>query len=167
LQERLFVLSPERYAAMNNSDRHNPRRLQRAVEIAMVKTTELPATELQLIARLSHHYVGITISDQLLFERIKARITHRLKQGVVAEVLNFQKKYPYDCQAKSSLGFAEISEYGAGSLDEQTTLDRWLQAEVAYAKRQLTWWRKQPSVTWFAVDNGIRAVVEWLAGNVS
>ena len=150
LQELLQELSPKKYAALNNSDRHNSRRLQRAIEIAKANPGPLPAWQLELAAQYTQQFFGLTLPDDVLHQRIVQRVDTRIKQGVYAEVAEYLSKYSLDTPAGSSLGLALIAEQLGGVLSEQEMRSAWITAELQYARRQRVWWKKQQDIVWLA-----------------
>lgn len=151
LKELLVQVSATTFEAMNNSDRNNPRRLQRAIEVAKADPRTLPDWQTEVISQVDHQYVGISISDAELEERIGLRVQKRLDQGVLDEV-RAVKKIENEHQGSnlfSTLGYSELSEHLEGKLTLEEAISRWSVAELQYAKRQHVWWKKQPQVVWF------------------
>lgn len=149
LQQRLQELAPQKYAALNNSDKHNPRRLQRAIEIAQSPTPQIPGWQKSLLQKLEHHFIGITVSASELSERIKKRVEARIAAGVLEEVQALTQLGVDETQAvQSTLGLHEIQKYLAGESTKSELYEQWILAELQYAKRQETWWKKHPSVHW-------------------
>jgi tRNA A37 N6-isopentenylltransferase MiaA len=69
-------------------------------------------------------------------------------------------------QALSALGYSQLQAHLAGQLSEGEMTAAWVQAEVAYAKRQKTWFAKLPGVTWYDAasldpDQVVQAVKAW------
>lgn len=158
LQEWLARISPQRMMSMNNSDKHNPRRLQRAIEVAIaLKDTEENMTQkiesdsrLKSYDGLKQHYFGLTLPESILEEKIERRVKTRFTEGAIAEVSAVREQnLPESTQALSSLGFAEVAAYLDGSLSQEECIQNWIQADVAYSHRQITWWKKNARVQWF------------------
>ena len=68
---------------------------------------------------------------------IKYTVEHILK--------NFQKVSP---QVTTTLGFLQIKDFLDGKISEETCIQNWIAADLAYSKRQITWWKNEPQVTW-------------------
>ncbi len=109
---------------MNDSDWQNPRRLIRKIEISEshVKHTESRAYDAYII--------GLTASMEELHKRIDMRMKKRLSQGMEAEASRLQKLYDKNLPSMSAIG---VNEY-------------------AYAKRQMTWFKKQKNIQWFDIS---------------
>jgi tRNA dimethylallyltransferase len=150
LQRRAEIVSPERYAQLNNSDRNNPRRLTRMIEIAETAKTE-PQPRPKNVDSL---FIGLTADEQLLESRIRSRVESRVQAGMIEEVAALRKKYGAaitTLPAFSATGYAETVAY----LDKKITLDElialWTQRELDYAKRQNVWFKKQFGIQWFNI----------------
>lgn len=128
------MIDPSVLQLMNNSDRQNPRRLIRKVEIAKAKKSE--SVEKQEFDYLA---IGLTAPLPILFERIDARVDARLKQGMKEEVSQLVREYGRNIPSMSALGYRSLST--------------WKQDEHSYAKRQLTWFKKQKDIEWFDITD--------------
>lgn len=149
LKELLATVAPQKLDAMNQSDSNNPRRLQRAIEVARATLTPLPQWQVDTIGAYEHAYVGLSVSTQELQQRILQRIQKRLKQGVLEEVQRYVTHFGgEDLQSSSTLGLSELAQHLRGDVQLDVAVERWLLAEFQYAKRQQVWWNKQKAVYW-------------------
>ena len=119
---------------MNNSDWNNPRRLIRRIEIERA-----PKADLENKEKLDYYIAGLTAPISYLFDRINKRVDDRLKKGMKEEVLYLTKKYGIDIPAMSAIGYR--------------SLDTWKSDEQHYAKRQLTWFKKNKNIHWFDITS--------------
>ena len=91
-----------------------------------------------------------------LYERINRRVDLMLEQGLVKEVQDLKKKYQCFPTAMQGLGYKEVVEY----LEEKCTFEEMVekikQETRRYAKRQLTWFRKNKETIWLAAEHGIQ-----------
>lgn len=155
LSEWLFKVDPEALVQMTDSDVDNPRRLVRAIEKTLwtkryfaPKSMEEnqyknPLSECEIIT------FGMQLPLETIQEKIMQRVCERFELGAVAEV----KKLERICENSnapvfSTLGVPEISEFLSGELTQAECQNKWALHEFQYAKRQLTWFRKQESTTW-------------------
>lgn len=151
LQEKLKEENEEKWSAMNHSDQNNPRRLIRAIEVERAKNEEDAPFEKKLPLLEPAHQIGLTGKD--VETKIHERVLKRLEQGVLEEVKNFEEKYPEpNLIAKSALGYQEILQFLAGSIQKEALISLWTTAEIHYSKRQTTWWKKQKSVEWYPTE---------------
>jgi tRNA dimethylallyltransferase len=147
LQQRLHQLNPQRFQSLNPSDRQNPARLIRAIEVnqnaATAPQSDSTSYDVQML--------GLKLPLSQLYARADARIEAMLKLGLVEETQKLVNQFGASSQAMTGIGYAEIVQYLQGTLP----LDRAVQAikyrTHAYIRRQQTWWQKQP-VTWIDVS---------------
>ena len=83
-----------------------------------------------------------------LYERINKRVDIMLEQGLIEEVKNVYNKYEKFPTAMQGLGYKEVVEYFDGKLTKQEMIDKIKQETRRYAKRQLTWFRKNKNIVW-------------------
>lgn len=151
LQKLLQTYDADRFMAMNNSDRNNSRRLIRAIEVA--QSTQNKANEAgglmpyyQEIQPLS---ICLTMSLPKLFARISVRVNKRIKQGIIREIEELRARgYTWDMPALSAIGYREWQPYCSKTQSYEDTIATWIRHEQQYAKRQLTWFKKQQSLQW-------------------
>lgn len=147
LQNTLSKLDAARLDRMNNSDRENPRRLQRAIEVAHFFIEHgTPAVSEHSEPTMQSQYLGITADKEILIPRIRARVQQRFSGGALDEVARLVALDDTSEQLKSALGFRQLADFLAGTLSEQQCIDEWVRQEWAYAKRQITWWKSKPVV---------------------
>lgn len=162
LQEELDTLSHQQFTQLNNSDRNNPRRLIRHIE--KLKATKRKTKQSSISARF--YWVGLSLTKEEQRRRIIRRIDDRLNSGVIAEVKNFLKVYPDSKKPiYSSLGLKEIAAYLKHSLNYDEMKQRWLNAELSYAKRQMVWFRKQPFIIWYD-GTKVKSLAKHLAAQI-
>ena len=88
--------------------------------------------------------------DQQLYERINARVLKMMEDGLEAEA---RTMLPYrDLPALQTVGYREMFEYFDGKYDMDTTIAHIQAATRHYAKRQLTWWRRDTGIKWIPAE---------------
>lgn len=90
-----------------------------------------------------------------LYDRINKRVDIMIKQGLIEEVKQLLKKYSNFPTAMQGLGYKEVVEYLNNSLTRDEMIEKIKQESRRYAKRQLTWFRKNKDIIWLNVENGI------------
>ena len=130
---------------------NNIKRVIRALEIC--KTSGMTKTEADRLARKEPKYnaeiIGLMPDREILYERIDRRVDIMMQQGLLQEVeLLIEKSIRRDSTAMQAIGYKELIEYidGKCSLDE--AVDKIKQESRRYAKRQLTWFRRNPDIIW-------------------
>ena len=156
LQQKLKDIDPGRLAAMNRSDVNNPRRLIRAIEVSTSTSTpgesgvpSTPGVDQVCTPRVNFHWIGLTVPLEVIKDRVRLRVNARLDTAV-SEVKELIAAYPdRSLPIYTSLGVKQILKYLAGEISREEMKDGWVTDEVNYAKRQLTWFAKQPSIIWY------------------
>ncbi len=134
---------------------NNVRRVVRALEM-LDEGVSYAKTHEGLKARKPHYEAriwGIAMNRDRLYARINERVDAMLEQGLVAEVEGLVSQgYGSDLTARQAIGYKEILEYldGALGLDEAVELIK--QRSRRYAKRQLSWLRRDGRVRWLDYD---------------
>ncbi len=148
LFEMLEKLDPVR---AKNIDRHNKRRLIRALEI--IKTTKQPVQDFQIKYQKDPTilYLGIDLPFSKLEKKIKKRLLARIKQGLVAEVRNL-KKSGLSWQRLESFGleYRFVALYLQNKLTHKQMIEETYRAIRRYAKRQLRWFKRNGNVVWIS-----------------
>ncbi len=142
LQQELARLSPKTFAALNDSDRANPVRLIRRLEL--IASPHVPLADYHF--KNKTYYLNPPANHEDL---IRKRVIARLDQGAIEEVSLLLKNYPNpDLPIKSTIGVSLIIDY-QNHHDLDKLINDWTSAEIAYSKRQLTWFKKTPSLIWY------------------
>ena len=168
LQEKLKQLDAKRWDRMNESDRKNPRRLVRAIEVTTLsghpersegslanariadKRRDSSATPQNDISVL---WIGLTVPNTILYQRIDQRVEERLKMGAVEETKELAKKYGWDIPSMTGQGYRQLRGFVEGKLSLEEGVKRWKFAEHEYARRQMTWFKKDKRIVWFDISD--------------
>lgn len=144
---QLLKLDPN-YAA--KVDRHNPRRLVRAIEIAQA-LGRVPTLKKQ--TPYDPIFIGINVPLEKLRERIHARLAKRMRQGMLSEVRRLHESgLSWKRMEELGLEYRYLARHLRGLISKETMLAE-LEHEIAqYAKRQYTWFRKDKRVQWIAIE---------------
>ena len=148
--EKLKVLDP---GAISIIDLNNPRRVLRALEIVI--STKKPFAENTKKAPLPEadfFPIVVTRNRDELHKRIEKRIDFMFEAGLVDEAKNIIEKYGKDASALSSIGYRELIGYYDGSITLPQAKEQILFHTRQYAKRQETWFRKNPGVAMTNLD---------------
>jgi len=139
LRRRLDQADPE---ARQNLDFHNPRRVQRALEIFLLtgRSTARQREEWQKPPRFAFQGLLLTRDRPELDARIAANVGRMFARGVLEEVAALKKVGPTAAQA---IGFRDIQALLRGETDQTACVAAVTLATRRYAKRQLTWFRNQ------------------------
>ncbi|GAA4921814.1 tRNA (adenosine(37)-N6)-dimethylallyltransferase MiaA [Mucilaginibacter defluvii] len=145
LQEKLKTADPDYY---NEVDLSNPQRVIRALEV--FETTGKPFSSYRTtnINKRPFNIIKIVLDmpREQLYERINRRVDVMVEQGLVEEVRSL---LPYrHLNALNTVGYSELFDYVDGKTDLQTAIDLIKQNTRRFAKRQLTWFRRDKDVNW-------------------
>lgn len=154
LYQELKAVDPEICARIHPHDR---RRIRRALEVYYLIGQPMsvcqkgkPSGTLSDLGRVS--YFILTRPRKALYERIERRVDEMFGQGWIKEVGQLKPAYEADLREKAPIGYREILDYldGRTTLEETRALVK--QRTRNLAKRQLTWFRKEPG-TWLEIPN--------------
>jgi len=146
LQNELKIADPDHY---KNIDHNNPRRVIRALEI--YRETGKPYSSFlrnkDAERNFSTIYIGLTAERTVIYDRINQRVDMMIAAGLVEEAKKLYKNK--DLNALQTVGYRELFNY----FDEKITLEEAI-SEIKkntrrFAKRQLTWFRKNEQIIWF------------------
>jgi tRNA dimethylallyltransferase len=156
LQQKLKTLNPKKLNSMNHSDNKNPRRLIRAIEIAFSNLNpgiKYPGID---YPRIGHAlWVGLTAPLETLDQKITQNVLSRATDEFTQEIKILEKKYPnfWNLPASTATGYYQWKQYLDYQISKQEAIRLWTLAETQYARRQLTWFKKQPCINWFDISN--------------
>lgn len=138
LQKKLQLANKEKFKQLNNSDLNNPRRLIRAIELATFNN-------ISKVKKSEHSYQRtfyLQIDKKVREEKIKKRVEDRFDKAK-REVEPLLSQTKISKLASTSTGFNELTLFINGQLNRENCIKLWQLAEIKYAKRQDTWWKKQ------------------------
>ncbi|MAP54370.1 tRNA (adenosine(37)-N6)-dimethylallyltransferase MiaA [Altibacter sp.] len=130
-------------------DIHNAHRLIRALEVC--RGTGRPYSSFLKKGTVARSfdvlYVGLTAERSLIYERINARVDAMVASGLVEEA---RALYAHrDVNALQTVGYRELFDYFEGTLDLEEAIEAIKKNSRRFAKRQLTWLRKNDAIHWF------------------
>jgi tRNA dimethylallyltransferase len=152
---QLQKLDPRRAASI---DRHNPRRLVRALEIILTTKRPVPTWEETHGSKSDYDTLtlGVKISEKKLRENIHRRFIARLRHGMVREVARLHENSVSWRRLESfGLEYRYLAQYLQGKLKKPAMTQK-LETEIRhYAKRQMTWFKRDKTIHW--VKNAMEA----------
>lgn len=150
LAEKLRELDPEYYQIV---DLNNPARVMRALEVCF--QTSMPYSRQRTGVRRDRPFgivkIGIDLPREVLYDRINRRVDQMLADGLEAEA---RALYPYRAlNALQTVGYREFFDYFDGRIGYDEAVELIKRNSRRYAKRQLTWFRRDPEIRWFRPDD--------------
>jgi tRNA dimethylallyltransferase len=165
LLAHLQQLDPE---ATRGIDTQNRRRLIRAIEVASSGYARSAARKSS--PRYTCLQLGLTWPRETLWERIEKRLQERLDQGMLGEVAGLRARGVSDLRLdKLGLEYRYIARYLRGEIQTLDELRRQLGIAIRqFAKEQLTWFKRDPRITWLEPSGDIfqqarDRIFEWMA----
>jgi tRNA dimethylallyltransferase len=150
LQKKLKEIDPLFY---NQIDIQNPVRLIRAIEVfnQTGKSLSFFQKHKKRTPRYKTIFIGLECERQTLYNRINQRVDTMINMGLIKEVKGLYKYKRLN--ALQTVGYTEVFEYFDGEIDKDTAIELIKRNSRRYAKRQLTWLRKNPDVNWLNSEN--------------
>ena len=156
LHERLATLDREAAGRLHPNDRV---RIIRAIEVRMVAGA--PDPEAEAAADWRHSVpawhllmVGLRQKEGVLRAQLAERARGMLNRGMLEEVRRLREKgYDESLPAMGGIGYRQFSAVLAGRLTEEEALRLMIRDTVRYAKRQMTWFARDPEICWIDVDD--------------
>ncbi len=149
LQQRVEELDPEYFEMV---DRQNPHRLIRALEINLASGAPVAAWRKK--ERTIHPFdivkVGVELDRDQLYQRIDLRMDQMIDSGLFQEAEHFFEKRHLN--ALQTVGYREIFDFLENKYDKEEAIRLLKRNTRRYAKRQLTWFKRDAEITWFKPD---------------
>ena len=144
--------------AMEKISKNDKKRILRVLEI--YKATGKTKTEQEIESRKNpveydYKVFAINWEREKLYQRINKRVDIMIEQGLIEEVKGILKKYDEFPTAMQGLGYKEVVEYLQHEISKEEMIEKIKQESRHYAKRQITWFRKDKSFVWLNSEDGI------------
>lgn len=151
LKEKLKDADPVYYGQV---DLNNPQRLIRALEV--FEHTGVPFSSYRKSTTNQRPFrsvkIGIDLPREILYQRINQRVDEMVKQGLLDEV---KALLPYrHLNALNTVGYSELFDYFDNKTDLETAIAAIKQNTRRFAKRQMTWFRKDQQIRWITPGGG-------------
>ena len=149
LQKQLQKLDPTYYKEV---DINNPQRMIRALEVCL--STGKPFSTFRNTPKKIRDFttilIGLNTEREKLYERINHRVDLMIKNGLLEEVASLKEYQHLNCL--KTVGYKELFNYLNGDWTLEKAIDKIKQNSRNFAKRQLTWFRKNKDVVWFEAN---------------
>lgn len=127
----------------------NPQRLIRALEICI--GTNQPYSSFKTNSKKERDFetikIGLTADREIIYDRINRRVDLMVENGLIEEA---KALFPHkDLNALQTVGYRELFEYFEGNIDKEFAISEIKKNTRRFAKRQLTWFRKDEDINWF------------------
>lgn len=157
-KERLYAILREKDAlAANLIDPHDTNRIIRAIEVWSQSGKSI------IVKQREHHFgerpyhylkIGLKMEREMLYRRIERRADDMIDYGFVEEVKwLLAQGYHEDLKSMHSLGYRHLSNYLHGDCSLEEAIAAMKLDTKQYAKRQETWFKRDPEINWFSYDD--------------
>lgn len=150
LRNELRYIDPVYYKEV---DLRNPKRILHALEICLMtgkpyssfRTNKSKARDFNIIK------VGLNRERAILYNRINLRVDEMFSEGLVDEA---KRLYPFrHLNSLNTVGYKELFDFFDGSITVEMAKEKIKANSRKYARKQLTWFGRDPSITWFSPEN--------------
>lgn len=157
LQKILKTHDPNHY---NSVDLNNPQRVLRALEVCI--STGKPYSSFLSKNRVKRPFnslkIGISADREIIYDRINRRVDLMMEQGLEEEARSLYDQK--ELNALNTVGYKELFTYFDGKTTKTEAILEIKKNTRRFAKRQLTWYRKDPYIKWFDHDYDLKKIVE-------
>ncbi len=171
LVARLEDVDPERARTI---DKNSPHRVMRAIEIAVGRSKhgfgELQGLESRagssktvevLPEGIEPLWIGLNAPREYLYDKIDRRVEKMMEAGLLDEVKSLVDSYGWNAPALDSIGYIEFKKYFESERKLEEQIQRVKYNSHAYARRQLTWFRRNEDINWLDItDEGFEQEAE-------
>jgi len=159
LEQELNKLDPDYHKIV---DKSNPHRIIRALEVCLVSGKAFSSFRKKQEKTRAFNTIKIILNRdrETLYERINLRVNQMMKEGLLEEVKNL---LPFrEFNALQTVGYKELFAYFDGECNLETAIEEIKKNTRRYAKRQMTWFRRDPETLFFnpEEDKNINAYLE-------
>lgn len=166
LYEKAKKIDPIAIQKISKTDK---KRIQRVLEI--YHATGKTKTEQEIISRqkepeYAYKVYGLLWDRQKLYDRINLRVDIMIEQGLIEEVKTILKKYSEFPTSMQGLGYKEVVQYLNKEITKEEMIEKIKQETRRYAKRQMTWFRKNKQTIWLNAEdkqNNINIISEGIS----
>jgi tRNA dimethylallyltransferase len=150
LQEQISKEDPQFW---QQAEQENPQRLMRALE--MIRSTGISITQFRTSEKKSRSFqiikIGLELPREILNQRIDHRVDQMMNEGLLKEA---EQLFPFrNYNALQTVGYHELFDYLEGKTNLEKAIELIKQHTRQYAKRQMTWFKKDEEIKWFDARN--------------
>ena len=168
LYNRALEIDPEAMAMISPND---VKRIVRVLEI--YKATGKNKTQNEVLSRqkgvkYDYKVFALNMDREILYNRINYRVDKMFEQGLIEEVKKLLLKYDKFITSMQAIGYKEVVEYLKNEISYDEMVEKIKQGSRNYAKRQLTWFRKNKEIIWLnaldKIENNVNIILEGVKG---
>ena len=157
--------------AMETISKNDKKRILRVLEIFhQTGITKSKQDELSRNEDVKYDFkvFGINIEREILYKRINDRVDNMIQNGLIQEVENIYNKFKKFPTSMQAIGYKEVVEYLNKNISKEEMIEKIKMETRRYAKRQLTWFRKNKDIIWLDglknEQNNMKIILEEYSG---
>ncbi|MCF0124728.1 MAG: tRNA (adenosine(37)-N6)-dimethylallyltransferase MiaA [Clostridia bacterium] len=166
LYDEAKVIDPEAIEKISENDKKRILRILEIYNATGKNKTEQEKESRKKEVEYDYKVYALQWDREKLYERINKRVDIMVEQGLIEEVKTIYEKYDKFPTAMQGLGYKEVVEYIEGKTTKEEMIEKIKQETRRYAKRQLTWFRKNKQTIWLdaqdKIQNNIKIILEGL-----
>lgn len=144
--------------AIDQIDKKNKRRVIRFIETGgLVEQSD--------VLRQNTLLLGININQEMLKQRISTRVDQMVSLGFESEVKHLKERYGWDIEAMKAPGYRAFKDYVEGLISLEEAKTQFINADIKLAKKQRTWFKRNPSIQWIEKRSEAVALVTTYLNN--
>ena len=147
-EELLEMLTKLDEKAANSVEKNDKKKLIRYIEIIKLAGKPLDLVRGVKEKEFNVEWVGLNFPREILYDRINKRVDLMIEQGLIDETKKLLQKHGRISNITDRIGYREVLSYLDGELSLDEAKDKLKQNTRNYAKRQLTWFRKNEQINW-------------------
>lgn len=147
-EELLEMLTKLDEKAANSVEKNDKKKLIRYIEIIRLAGRPLDLVRGVKEKEFNVEWVGLNFPREILYDRINKRVDLMIEQGLIDETKKLLQKHGRISNITDTIGYREVLSYLDGELSLDDAKDKLKQNTRNYAKRQLTWFRKNEQINW-------------------
>ena len=165
LESLLYILKEKDPVQYANMELQNPHRVQRAVEICL--SSGKPYSSFLTKEKTKRPFniikIGLKAEREMIYERINKRVHIMIKEGLIEEAKNLLPNRGLN--ALNTVGYKELFQYFDGNYELDFAVSEIQKNTRRFAKRQLTWYRKDDAIQWFDFNYKIDSIIKTIIDN--
>jgi len=151
LQKDLSKLNLQKLNSMNNSDKNNPRRLVRAIEVQLSSTSNKVQT-VQKLKKQDQIWIGLYAPKEYLKDRITSRVEQMIENGLENEVKELSEKYSWETSSMQTIGYIEWKDYFENKISIQELKNNIITSHTQYARKQMIYLKRFNQIKWIDIS---------------
>ena len=167
LYQQAKEIDPEAIRKISENDKKRILRILEIYHATGKNKTEQEKESRKKEVEYDYKVYALNWDREKLYERINKRVDIMIEQGLVDEVRKIYEKYDKFPTAMQGLGYKEVVEYLKEEITEEEMVEKIKQETRRYAKRQLTWFRKNKQTIWVNAQNELEDNIKFVLESIN